>query len=164
MSKSIDRAALKVRQRNETQIKKAGYDKTLVGFVSEKVENDDGSYYWIVQVEGAAYKIKPENCNIADVGQAVKLYIPNHDYKNKYAEVIINYTVIQPIPGVPVLKIESRYMPMRLPVEMSCNDDKTEFYFYYSGTDNTGKARKGKLTVNIADTSNPTETLEEVDA
>lgn len=68
----------------------------------------------------------------------------------------------QPIKGVPVLKVGSRYMPMKLPTSMSCNDTKTEFYFTYEGTDSEGTAHKAKLTVNIADTSNPLETLEEV--
>jgi len=70
---------------------------------------------------------------------------------------------VQPFKGVPVLKVGDRYMPMKLPTSMSCNDDRTEFYFTYEGTDESGTAHKGKLTVNIADTSNPTETLEEVD-
>lgn len=73
------------------RLDKAGYDKTLIGFVSEKVENENGSYYWIIQVEGAAYKIKPERCNITDTGQRVRLFLPNHSYKDKYAEVITDY-------------------------------------------------------------------------
>lgn len=31
----------------EKNISKAGYDKTLIGFVSEKIEREDGSYFTI---------------------------------------------------------------------------------------------------------------------
>lgn len=72
----------------EKNISKAGYDKTLIGFVSEKVERDDGTYRWRIQTNGVAYDIKPEMCNIQAVGQRVRLYIPNHSFKDKYAEVI----------------------------------------------------------------------------
>lgn len=59
----------------------------------------------------------------------------------------------QPIEGVPVYKIGERFMPLYLPVEEGCNDDKTVFWFIYQGT------KKGKL---IIDTVNRTETLVEV--
>ena len=72
----------------EKNISKAGYDKTLIGFVSEKVERDDGTYRWRIQTNGVAYDIKPEMCNIQAVGQRVRLYIPNHSFKDKYADVI----------------------------------------------------------------------------
>ena len=36
-------------------------------------------------------KIKPERCNITDTGQRVRLFLPNHSYKDKYAEVITDY-------------------------------------------------------------------------
>ena len=74
------------------KINKADYDKTLIGFVSEKIvpENpkDDNDYKWRIQTNGTAYDIKPSACNITSVGQRVRLYIPNHDYYNKYAEVL----------------------------------------------------------------------------
>ena len=73
-------------------IRKADYDKTLIGFVSEKIvpENpkDDNDYKWRIQTNGVAYDIKPSACNITAVGQRVRLYVPNHSLKDKYAEVI----------------------------------------------------------------------------
>lgn len=76
------------------RIKKADYDKTLIGFVSEKIvpENpkDDNDYKWRIQTNGVAYDIKPSACNISSVGQRVRLYVPNHSLKDKYAEVIEN--------------------------------------------------------------------------
>lgn len=69
-------------------IQKSDFDKTLIGFVSEKVERNDGKYCWRIQTNGVAYDIKPEMCNIQAVGQRVRLYIPNHSFKDKYAEVI----------------------------------------------------------------------------
>lgn len=75
-------------------IRKADYDKTLIGFVSEKIvpENpkDDNDYKWRIQTNGVAYDIKPSACNITAVGQRVRLYVPNHSLKDKYAEVIDN--------------------------------------------------------------------------
>ena len=76
------------------KINKADYDKTLIGFVSEKIvpENpkDDNDYKWRIQTNGVAYDIKPSACNITSVGQRVRLYVPNHSLKDKYAEVIDN--------------------------------------------------------------------------
>lgn len=76
------------------KINKADYDKTLIGFVSEKIvpENpkDDNDYKWRIQTNGVAYDIKPSACNITAVGQRVRLYVPNHSLKDKYAEVIDN--------------------------------------------------------------------------
>ena len=75
-------------------IKKADYDKTLIGFVSEKIvpekPKDDNDYKWRIQTNGVAYDIKPSACNITAVGQRVRLYVPNHSLKDKYAEVIEN--------------------------------------------------------------------------
>ena len=77
-----------------TSINKADYDKTLIGFVSEKIvpENpkDGNDYKWRIQTNGVAYDIKPSACNITSVGQRVRLYVPNHSLKDKYAEVIDN--------------------------------------------------------------------------
>lgn len=76
------------------KIKKADYDKTLIGFVSEKIvpekPKDDNDYKWRIQTNGAAYDIKPSACNITSVGQRVRLYVPNHNLREKYAEVIDN--------------------------------------------------------------------------
>ena len=79
---------------SSNRINKADYDKTLIGFVSEKIvpENpkDDNDYKWRIQTNGVAYDIKPSACNITSVGQRVRLYVPNHSLKDKYAEVIEN--------------------------------------------------------------------------
>ena len=79
---------------SSNRINKADYDKTLIGFVSEKIvpENpkDDNDYKWRIQTNGVAYDIKPSACNITAVGQRVRLYVPNHSLKDKYAEVIDN--------------------------------------------------------------------------
>ena len=79
---------------SSNRINKADYDKTLIGFVSEKIvpENpkDDNDYKWRIQTNGVAYDIKPSACNISSVGQRVRLYVPNHRLKDKYAEVIDN--------------------------------------------------------------------------
>ena len=79
---------------SSNRINKADYDKTLIGFVSEKIvpekPKDDNDYKWRIQTNGVAYDIKPSACNITSVGQRVRLYVPNHSLKDKYAEVIEN--------------------------------------------------------------------------
>ena len=98
IKKAIDNYTQKVSFENRdmanTRIKKAGYDKTLIGWVSQKIvpENpkDDNDFMWCIQTNGVAYDIKPSACNITSVGQRVRLYVPNHSYKDKYAEVIDN--------------------------------------------------------------------------
>lgn len=104
IKKAIDSYAEKASYDNcdmaNTRIKKADYDKTLIGFVSEKIvpENpkDDNDYKWRIQTNGVAYDIKPSACNITSVGQRVRLYVPNHSFKDKYAEVIDNYCYTHP--------------------------------------------------------------------
>ena len=81
---------------SEKQIKKSDFDKTLIGFVSEKIEREDGSYRWRIQTNGTAYDVAPEMSNITEVGQRVRLYVPNHSFKDKYAEVIDNYCYTHP--------------------------------------------------------------------
>lgn len=96
IKKCIDNVVNKTAKNTETlsadRIKKAGYDKTLIGWVSQKIvpENpkDDNDFKWRIQTNGVAYDIKPSACNITSVGQRVRLYVPNHSYKDKYAEVI----------------------------------------------------------------------------
>lgn len=98
IKKKIDnftnKTALKTNGLSDSRIKKADYDKTLIGFVSAKIvpENpkDDNDYRWRIQTNGVAYDIAPKMSNITSVGQRVRLYIPKHSYKDKYAEVIEN--------------------------------------------------------------------------
>ena len=93
---------------SSTRINKADYDKTLIGFVSEKIvpENpkDDNDYKWRIQTNGVAYDIKPSACNITSVGQRVRLYVPNHSLKDKYAEVIENNQIAKQHPISAVYK------------------------------------------------------------
>lgn len=72
----------------KNRMSKSDFDKTLIGFVSEKIEKADGTFRWRIQTNGVAYDIKPEMCDITEVGQRVRLFIPNHKYHEKYAEVI----------------------------------------------------------------------------
>ena len=98
VKKTIDSFTHKTAQRSNglssNNINKADYDKTLIGFVSEKIvpekPKDDNDYKWRIQTNGVAYDIKPSACNITAVGQRVRLYVPNHSLKDKYAEVIEN--------------------------------------------------------------------------
>ena len=121
IKKAIDSYAEKASYDNcdmaNTRIKKADYDKTLIGFVSEKIvpENpkDDNDYKWRIQTNGVAYDIKPSACNITSVGQRVRLYVPNHSLKDKYAEVIddnndIPTEIIKVSPNEVIIKHKDR--------------------------------------------------------
>ena len=99
------------------KINKADYDKTLIGFVSEKIvpekPKDDNDYKWRIQTNGVAYDIKPSACNITSVGQRVRLYVPNHSLKDKYAEVIddnndIPTEIIKVSPNEVIIKHKDR--------------------------------------------------------
>lgn len=81
-------------------LKKADYDKTLIGFVSDQQTKADGTVQWEIQTEGAAYMIDAAKSNITKLGQRVRLYLPNHDYRNKYAEVIADYEFDHPSKAV----------------------------------------------------------------
>lgn len=77
-------------------VKKSDFDKTLIGFVSDQMTKIDGTVQWEIQTEGAAYMIDANKSNITALGQRVRLFLPNHDYRNKYAEVITDYEFDHP--------------------------------------------------------------------
>ena len=117
---------------SSNRINKADYDKTLIGFVSEKIvpENpkDDNDYKWRIQTNGVAYDIKPSACNITSVGQRVRLYVPNHSLKDKYAEVIN----------------ETEY---NHPTKVVFNDDDNTITETYNLIDDTVETKKYTLTI-----------------
>ena len=121
------------------KINKADYDKTLIGFVSEKIvpekPKDDNDYKWRIQTNGVAYDIKPSACNITSVGQRVRLYVPNHSLKDKYAEVID----------------EGGY---NHPTKVVFNDTDDTITETYNLIDNTVDTKVYKLTIKNKDTSN----------
>ena len=124
---------------SSNRINKADYDKTLIGFVSEKIvpENpkDDNDYKWRIQTNGVAYDIKPSACNITSVGQRVRLYVPNHSLKDKYAEVID----------------EGEYTH---PSKVVYNDTDDTITETYNLIDNTVDTKVYKLTIENKDSSN----------
>ena len=117
---------------SSNRINKADYDKTLIGFVSEKIvpENpkDDNDYKWRIQTNGVAYDIKPSACNITSVGQRVRLYVPNHSLKDKYAEVID----------------DGGY---NHPTKVVLNDDDNTITETYNLIDDTVETKKYTLTI-----------------
>lgn len=121
------------------KINKADYDKTLIGFVSEKIvpekPKDDNDYKWRILTNGVAYDIKPSACNITSVGQRVRLYVPNHSLKDKYAEVID----------------EGEYNHPTKVVYNTTDDTITETY---NLIDNTVDTKVYKLTIKNKDSSN----------
>ena len=124
---------------SSNRINKADYDKTLIGFVSEKIvpekPKDDNDYKWRIQTNGVAYDIKPSACNITAVGQRVRLYVPNHSMKDKYAEVID----------------EGEYNHPSKVVYDTTDDTITETY---NLIDNTVDTKVYKLTIENKDSSN----------
>lgn len=143
VKKTIDSFTHKTAQRSNglssNNINKADYDKTLIGFVSEKIvpekPKDDNDYKWRIQTNGVAYDIKPSACNITSVGQRVRLYVPNHSLKDKYAEVID----------------EGGYNHPTKVVYNTTDDTITETY---NLIDNTVDTKVYKLTIKNKDSSN----------
>lgn len=143
IKKAIDnytqKASSESRDMANTRIEKADYDRTLIGFVSEKIvpENpkDNNDYKWRIQTNGVAYDIKPSACNITSVGQRVRLYVPNHSLKDKYAEVID----------------EGEYTHPSKVVYNTTDDTITETY---NLIDNTVDTKVYKLTIENKDSSN----------
>ena len=121
------------------KINQADYDKTLIGFVSEKIvpekPKDDNDYKWRILTNGVAHDIKPSACNITSVGQRVRLYVPNHSLKDKYAEVID----------------EGEYNHPTKVVYNTTDDTITETY---NLIDNTVDTKVYKLTIKNKDSSN----------
>ena len=143
IKKQIKSTIKEMGQANEgytnTRINKADYDKTLIGFVSEKIvpekPKDANDYKWRIQTDGVAYDIKPSACNITAVGQRVRLYVPNHSLKEKYAEVID----------------EGEYPHPSKVVYNTTDDTITETY---NLIDNTVDTKVYKLTIKNKDSSN----------
>ena len=88
-----------IEKMSKSNINKADYDRTLIGTVVEKTtkpniiggkEITDGTWLWLIQCADSSYYIENYKANITAVGQRVRLYIPNHDFTEKYAEVIDN--------------------------------------------------------------------------
>lgn len=69
------------------RINSADFDKTLYGIVTGK-EIKDNAIQWIVAADNVEYRVNDIDSNITSTGQQVRLYIPNHDYARKYAEVM----------------------------------------------------------------------------
>lgn len=100
LSNKIERLGTSIFEKSDnllnTRINKANYDKTLIGFVSDKIIKDNGTVQWEIQTEGAAYLIDDKKCNITALMQKVRLYLPNHNFREKYAEVITDYGITHP--------------------------------------------------------------------
>ena len=122
-----------------SRINKAGYDKTLIGFVSEKIvpeePKDENDFKWRIQTNGVAYDIKPSACNITSVGQRVRLYVPNHNLREKYAEVIE----------------EGDY---NHPTKVVYSDTEDTITETWALADNTETTKMYKLTIKNKNTSN----------
>ncbi len=75
-------------------ISKSPFDKTYLGRVVDKETCKDSANNltlisrWVIAANGKIYYVKAENSNITSAGQAVRLYIPNNNRNNAFAEVI----------------------------------------------------------------------------
>lgn len=103
LATSIIQCGNKITQR---QIEKSDFDKTLIGIVTgrdienrqyidsidettgEKTYGTVSEVVWTVTCNGTGYRVWQTESDITSIGQQVRLYIPNNNYSNKYAEVI----------------------------------------------------------------------------
>lgn len=99
--KKIDRLASTLVQNDDaltkSRIKKADFDKTLIGTVigwkvgdmpTDNAGNTRPTVMWLILANNTEFKVWQPNCDVTSIGQQVRLYYPNNDDAHKYAEVI----------------------------------------------------------------------------
>lgn len=135
----------KVTSGTDKQITHSGFDKTYIGTVvceypspnmtpGENVPSLGEQKGWYVYANGTMYIVTLERCDISYAGQPVRIYIPNNDRSEIYAEVINRSLVAHP--------------------DKIIYDDKTYTYTnQYNLLDGTIKEEQYVLTVNDVNTS-----------
>lgn len=99
--KKINRLATSIVKADDSlinsRLKTADFDKTIVGTVvgweiGEMKLDDEGNtkpmIMWVILCKNTEYRVWQTKCNITSIGQQVRLYYPNNDDSQKYAEVI----------------------------------------------------------------------------
>lgn len=81
-------------RRTDKVISKSGFDKTYIGKVidiypsAQDTVNDKKQTGWLVFANASTYIVPLERCNITAVGEEVRIYFPNNDRSEVYAETI----------------------------------------------------------------------------
>ena len=99
--KKIDKLATSLIKSGDSiaqkRIRNADFDKTLIGTVvgwsvgKMRVDNEGTEkrmLMWIILCNDVEYRVWQTHSDITSIGQQVRLYYPNNDDTNKYAEVI----------------------------------------------------------------------------
>lgn len=94
-------------RRTNKVINSSGFDKTYTGTVvceypstimspNEDIKPQNGKKGWYIYANGTMYIVTLDRCDISYAGQSVRIYIPNNDRSEIYAEVIDKSFVTHP--------------------------------------------------------------------
>ena len=96
-TKSLDTFVNKITNRTASQINKSNFDKTYIGKVIGSIKNDNGKVVrWQIFANASTFNVLAENCNVTEIGQRVRMFIPSNQRDMVYAEVITDYEFDHP--------------------------------------------------------------------
>lgn len=88
-TKSLDTFVNKITNRTTSQINKSNFDKTYIGKVIGSIKDDNEKVVrWQIFANASTFNVLAENCNVTEIGQRVRMFIPSNQRDMVYAEVI----------------------------------------------------------------------------
>lgn len=101
-TKSLDTFVNKITNRTTSQINKSDFDKTYIGKVIGSIKKDDNEKVvrWQIFANASTFNVLAENCNVTEIGQRVRMFIPSNQRDMVYAEVITDYEFNHPSKAV----------------------------------------------------------------
>ena len=83
--------------KNNSQINKSNFDKTYIGKVIGSIKDDNEKVVrWQIFANASTFNVLAENCNVTEIGQRVRMFIPSNQRDMVYAEVITDYEFDHP--------------------------------------------------------------------
>ena len=96
-TKSLDTFVNKITNRTTSQINKSNFDKTYIGQVIGAIKDDNEKVVrWQIFANASTFNVLAENCNVTEIGQRVRMFIPSNQRDMVYAEVITDYEFDHP--------------------------------------------------------------------
>lgn len=96
-TKSLDTFVNKITNRTTSQINKSNFDKTYIGKVIGSIKDDNEKVVrWQIFANASTFNVLAENCNVTEIGQRVRMFIPSNQRDMVYAEVITDYEFDHP--------------------------------------------------------------------
>ena len=83
--------------KNNSQVNKSNFDKTYIGKVIGSIKDDNEKVVrWQIFANASTFNVLAENCNVTEIGQRVRMFIPSNQRDMVYAEVITDYEFDHP--------------------------------------------------------------------